>query len=82
MENNTQEKYKMTLSMSGEVFECETDDIKSALKEFKSTDVHTEAYLNITKGGADFTRRLPLQMAKRLFQDDDFLDAFITNILF
>lgn len=74
--------YDLIVSMNGEVFSVSTSDLKKELHKFTPEQVHTEVYINVKKGQADFIRRFSIQDAKKLFRDDDRKDVFITNILF
>lgn len=75
-------KYKIALSVNNEMFESETDNVKEALQEFKPSDFHTEVFLSITQGMSNFTRKLALPKAKKIFGDGEQLDVFLTNLLF
>lgn len=72
-------QYDLTVSMNGESFACKTDDIKAALQYFKPEQVHTEMYINIKKGTADFLKRFTLPNARKLFRDEEYLDLFINS---
>lgn len=76
------DKYTLSISMNGEVFLRKTNNIKEELQKFTPEQVFTEVYINITKGMADFTRRLTLPNAKRLFRDQEYQEIFLNNLLF
>lgn len=71
--------YQVTVSMNNEALECETEDLKQVFLEFKPSDVHTEAYITIVKDGSDFTKKLSLTDAKKLFGDEQQLDIFLNT---
>ena len=72
-------KYNLTVSMNGEVFDCKTDDLKGAFQKLSSQQVQTEAYITIKQGLSDFTKRLTLVNAKKLFRDEESLDIFLST---
>lgn len=72
-------KYNLTVSMNGEVFDVKTDDLKQTLSQFKPEEVRTEVYITIKKGLADFTKKLTLTNAKKLFRDEESLDIFLST---
>lgn len=80
--NRNPNVYSLIISMNGEVFKSKTDDLKKELQKFKPEEVFTEVYITITKGSADFTRRLALPDAKKLFRDEQLQDIFLANLLF
>jgi hypothetical protein len=65
--------------MNNEALECETEDLKAVFLEFNPIDVHTETYITINKDGADFTKKLTLHDAKKLFGDEEQLDIFLNT---
>lgn len=78
---NPKKKYDLTVSMNGEVFDFSTDDLKKSLQKFEPEQVHTEVYINIKRGLADFTKKLTLVAARKLFRDEIAIDMFVTNFI-
>jgi hypothetical protein len=74
--------YNLSISMNGEVLDVFTDDLKAELQKITPEHIHTEVFITIKKGLADFTRRLTLHDAKKLFRDSERQDIFLNNLFF
>lgn len=75
-------KYNIEFDFNGTTIKKRTDDIKKTILSIQPEQLYTELFIKIAPvGGKDFLgRKLPLQKAKRLFFDEDFLDIFIINL--
>lgn len=73
--------YSIQMIFNGKTFKKRTTDLAKAILSFKPDVVNTEGYITITKGEYVFERRLNLLQLKKLFNNEDILNAFITNIL-
>lgn len=69
--------------MNGETIKKRTDNIKDAILSLKPEVLYTEMYAIIQKVGSKekTERRLSLTQGKQLFNNEDFLNAFINNLL-
>lgn len=70
--------YKVIISFNLKTFECETDDLKTAILSFKETPV-TEMYITIRKGQAIFEKIFSPINARKLFKDEQYLDIFLNT---
>ena len=75
-------EYKIEMKFNGETFNEVTEDPKKAIMSFKQEMILTESYITITKGEAEFQRKLTLVQTRKIFNDEVALDIFINNILF
>ena len=75
-------EYKIEMKFNGETFVEETEDLKKTIMSFKPEMLLTESYITITKGEAEFQRKLTLVQTRKLFNDDVALDIFINNLVF
>lgn len=73
--------YKIRVSFNMRHFECETDDLKSAILSLKPSELLTEMYITITKGGNEFEQRLDKVTGNKLFRDQEFLDIYLNKIM-
>ncbi len=77
----TPKSYTVEMVFNGETFKKKSTDLFNAIESMKPEVCHTEAFITITKGLYVFERRLNLKQLKQLFNNEDVLRAFITNIL-
>lgn len=78
-------KYKIEMVFNGETFSKTIEDkkdIKEAILSFKPDFVHTEGYINITHGDANFQRKLTLIKLRKLFADPQDLELFTSTLMF
>lgn len=73
--------YNLTLQFNGKKFTKRPKDIKQAILSLKPDILHTEMYVVLKKGSDIRERKLNLRQAKSLFNNEDFLDIFIMNLL-
>lgn len=76
--------YNLTLLFNGETYKKRTSNIKEAILSLKPESLVTEVYVIVKPVGSkeDPTeRKLNLIQGKRLFNNEDFLDVFIMNLL-
>ncbi len=74
--------YKIEMFFNGAFFNAETDNVEEAIRALKPETLYTEIFITITKGEYVLDRRLTLTQGKRLFLNDEFMEVFISNILF
>jgi len=73
--------YNLTLNFNGETYTKRAKDVKSAIMSLKPTLLFTDVYITV-KDKEDFReRKLNLFQGRKLFQDENFLDVFIINLL-
>lgn len=77
------QKYTITLLLNGETHKKRSENIKDAILSLKPEVLYTEVYVIVNKvGGKEkIERTLNLVQGKKLFNNEDFLDAFINNLL-
>lgn len=77
------QKYTITLLLNGETKQKRSEDIKDAILSLKPEVLYTEMYVTVNKVGSKnkTERRLSLIQGKKLFNNEDFLDVFISNLL-
>lgn len=66
---------------NGLKFKKNTDDLELAIVEMKPEALHTEVYVNVTKGKDLIERRLNLIQGRNLFINEDFRQVFLSNLL-
>lgn len=78
-----QTKYNLTLLLNGLTIKKRTENIKDAILSLSPEVLYTEIYVIVSKVGSKdkIERRLNLTQGKKLFNNEDFLDAFINNLL-
>jgi hypothetical protein len=76
-------KYNLTLLLNGETKKKRTENIKDAILSLKPEVLYTEVYVIVSKVGSKdkIERNLNLIQGKKLFNNEDFLDVFILNLL-
>ena len=80
----TTTKYNLTLLFNGETFKKRTANLKEAILSLKPEALVTEVYLIVKPVGSkeDATeRKLNLIQGKRLFNNEEFMEVFINNLL-
>lgn len=73
--------YNLTLKFNGETFNKRPKDVRKAILSLKPDWLHTEVYVTIKKGNDIRERKLNLIQGKKLFNDENFLQVFIINLL-
>lgn len=74
-------KYELTFTLNGKTDIVKTNDVKEAIVSLKPEFPFTEAYITVRFGDVSRERMLGLQQVKKLFNDPEFLDVFIINLL-
>ena len=74
--------YNLTLKFNGETFNKRPkEDIRQAILSVKPSVLLTEMYVTLKKGSDVRERKLNLVQGRKLFNNEDFLDIFIINLL-
>lgn len=74
--------YNLTVHLNGLVFKKRTNDLDKTIVDLKPEQLHTEVYITVKKGKDVMDRRLNLQQGRNLFNNEDFRQVFISNLLF
>lgn len=74
--------YAIEMFFNGAFFNAETDNLAETILSLKPEVLYTEIFITITKGEYVFDRKLTLTQGKRLFLSEEFMEVFISNILF
>lgn len=77
-ENNC--TYRLTMHFNNSVFHCFTNDLKVSILSFKPEQLHTEGYIKIQKGEAIFERKYSLVDLRKILNDEERLDIFISQL--
>lgn len=77
-ENNC--AYKLTLNFNNNSFHCYTNDLKIGILSFKPEALFTEGYIKIEKGEATFERRYSLVDLRKILNDEERLELFISQL--
>lgn len=77
-ENNC--TYRLTMNFNNDIFHCFTNDLKIAILSFKPEQLHTEGYIKIQKGEANFERKYSLVDLRKILNDEERLDIFISQL--
>lgn len=73
--------YYLTLNFNGETYKKRPVDVKQAILSLKPAVLLTEMYVTLKKGDDVRERKLNLVQGKKLFNDENFLDVFVMNLL-
>lgn len=73
--------YHLTLNFNGETFTKRPKDIKKAILSLKPEMLLTEMYVTLKNKKDIRERKLTLIQGRKLFNNEDFLDIFINNLL-
>jgi hypothetical protein len=73
--------YNLTLVFNGQTFMKRPKDVRKAILSLKPDVLLTEMYVTLKKGQDVRERRLNLIQGKKLFNDENFLDVFMINLL-
>lgn len=73
--------YNLTLQFNGETFKKRPRDVKKAILSVKPQFLFTEMYVTYGKGSDIRERKLNLHQGRKLFQDENFLEVFVMNLL-
>lgn len=77
-------RYVFSILMNGETYTTGINgacDIKEAILSFKPEVLYTEVYVIVDDSGEVRDRKLTLIQGKKLFNDEDFIEIFINNLL-
>lgn len=74
---------ELSFQFNGETFTKSVTEktLKKAILSFKPDWLHTDIFINLTKGEDVRERHLSLLQGKKLFNNEDFLDVFVLNLL-
>ncbi len=76
----TVKKYNIEMTFNGFTFNVKTNDLFKGILSLKPDELFTESYITITKGTAEFQKKLTLVQTRKLFNDEIALDIFINNL--
>lgn len=71
----------LTLKFNGETFTKKPKDVKTAILSLKPEQLHTEMYVTLQDKEDVRERKLNLVQGRKLFNNEDFLDVFVMNLL-
>lgn len=74
-------KYKVVIKMNDETFTCKTDDIKSALSQFKPPVFKSKVVITVSNAYDTVERVMMIHKARMLFRNQMTMQVFIKNIL-
>lgn len=74
-------KYKLEVSMNNEVYETDTEDIKTALLELAPKVFKTKVVIRVSNKHSVVEKVMMIQRAKMLFRNTLNMDIFVKNIL-
>lgn len=72
--------YSIQMIFNGKTFKKRTTNLAKAILSLKPEVCLTEAFIIVKKGEYTFERHLNLKQLKQLFNNEDYLSAFMTNI--
>jgi hypothetical protein len=73
--------YNLTLNFNGETYTKQPKDVKSAIMSVKPQFLFTDVYVTLKDKQDVRERKLNLHQGRKLFQDENFLDVFVMNLL-
>lgn len=75
--------YNLTLQFNGETFKKKSkrETLKRTILSFRPDVLYTEMYVTLKDKQDVRERKLTLVQGKNLFNNEDFLDVFIINLL-
>lgn len=73
--------YVIEMIFNGSSFRKRTDNVNQAITDLKPDVLFTELYATFKSGKYVIERNLNLIQGKRLFNNDDFREAFISNLM-
>lgn len=73
--------YYLTLNFNGETYTKRPKDVKSAIISVKPQFLFTDVYVTLKNKSDVRERKLNLHQGRKLFQDENFLDVFVMNLL-
>lgn len=72
----------LTLSFNGETYTKRPKDVKAAIISVKPQLLFTDVYVTLKNNKNDVReRKLNLHQGRKLFQDENFLEVFVMNLL-
>lgn len=71
----------LTLSFNGETYTKIPKDVKEAILSVKPQFLFTDVYVTFKNKNDVRERKLNLHEGRKLFQDDNFLEVFVMNLL-
>jgi len=74
--------YYLTLNFNGETYNKRPKDVKAAIISVKPQLLFTDVYVTLKNNKNDVReRKLNLHQGRKLFQDENFLEVFVMNLL-
>lgn len=73
--------YNLTLNFNGETYTKRPKDVKSAIMSVKPVLLFTDVYVTLKNKDDVRERKLNLHQGRKLFQDENFLEVFVMNLL-
>lgn len=71
----------LTLNFNGETYNKRPKNVKEAIMSVKPPYLFTDVYVTLKNKEDVRERKLNLTQGKKLFNDENFLDVFIMNLL-
>lgn len=75
-------KYHLSMKFNDNTYECDTDDLASAIMAFKPIFLKTKVIFRVEKDGKVCERLVFLFRAKQIFRNKLSLDIFINKLIF
>jgi len=77
-----QKMYKLEMIFNGLTFKKSTNDLSKTILSLKPDILYTEIYITVKKGDVVSEKKINLVQGRKLFNNSDFLEIFINNLLF
>jgi len=77
-----QPKYTIWMKFNDQEYTIQSDDVASAILSVKPEFLFTELYMTIKADDMTLEREFTLVQGKRLFNNEDNLEIFTSNLLF
>jgi len=77
-----QPKYTIWIKFNDQEYTIQSDDVASAILSVKPEFLFTELYMTIKADDMTLEREFTLVQGKRLFNNEDNLEIFTSNLLF
>ena len=77
-----QPKYTIWMKFNDEEHTIQADDVASAILSVRPEFLYTEMYMKIVADNMSLEREFTLVQGKRLFNNEDNLEIFTSNLLF
>jgi predicted HAD superfamily phosphohydrolase len=77
-----QPKYTIWMKFNDQEYTIQSDDVASAILSVKPEFLFTELYMTIKADNMSLEREFTLVQGKRLFNNEDNIEIFTSNLLF